>query len=422
VALSDLTHLRRQRGYPAFYMAATSARVADEMLSVAVVLHVLDRTGSAIVAGLTVAVVTFPSLVTAPLLGGWLDLTGRRRFAMILDQVLAAAGLALLLVLPGSVPDAAVPALGLVVGLTYPLSFGGFTSLIPLIVPEDLLAPANALEATSFNTALIAGPALAGTIVAVSGPATAVAVEIVLTLVALVLIVRIPGLDRPPRHDFASLRAVVEAGLRHLVHSPQLRGATLVGAIGLGGLGLLTVTFPFLAVEQLGAGRAAAGYLWTAFAAGSAIGAIGLVRLQRIMAPERVMLVAIAAVGAVMLTWPLAHSLPAALALIFLGGLADGPALASTFAVRQRYTPERLHGQVMTTAVGLKIGALALGAGAAGPLLLVLDPGSVVLIAAAAQFVAVGVGALAMRSPAAQRPGPEGRSSGAGGSAGVGSS
>ena len=40
-----------------------------------------------------------------------------------------------------------------------------------------------------------------------------------------------------------------------------------------------------------------------------------------------------------MLTWPLAQSLPVALALIALGGLADGPALAATFAVRQRYTP-----------------------------------------------------------------------------------
>ena len=118
------------------------------------------------------------------------------------------------------------------------------------MVPDDLLAPANALEATSFNTALIAGPALAGTIVAVFGPAEAVSVEIVLTLAALVLILRIPGLDRPPRRDFGSLGQVVRAGLLHLVRTPPLLGATLIGGIGLGGLGLLTVTFPFFAVEH----------------------------------------------------------------------------------------------------------------------------------------------------------------------------
>ncbi len=395
---TEYGRLRRTHGYVNFFAAATSARIADEMLSVAVVLHVLDRTGSAVIAGATVACVTFPSLLTAPLLGGWLDLTGRRRFAMVCDQLLAATGLTLLLFLPGTLPDAAVPALGVVVGLTYPLSFGGFTSLIPVVVPDDLLAPANALEATSFNTAMIAGPALAGTIVAAFGPAEAVAVEIVLTLAALVLILRIPGLDRPPRRDFGSLGEVVRAGLLHLVRTPPLLGATLIGGIGLAGLGLLTVTFPFFAVDHLEAGRGAAGYLWAAFAAGSAIGAVAFTGLQRRFAPERIMVVAIGTLGLIMLTWPLAHSLPAAMLLIGLGGLADGPALASTFAVRQQHTPRHLYGQVMTTAVGLKIGMLALGAGSAGVLVDALDSTSVVLIAAALQLVAVCVGWIAMRA------------------------
>jgi MFS family permease len=394
---TEYGRLRRTHGYANFFAAATSARIADEMLSVAVVLHVLDRTGSAVIAGATVACVTFPSLLTAPLLGGWLDLTGRRRFAMICDQLLAASGLTLLLFLPGTLPDAAVPALGLVVGLTYPLSFGGFTSLIPVVVPDDLLAPANALEATSFNTAMIAGPALAGTIAAAFGAAEAVTVEIVLTLAALVLILRIPGLDRPPRRDFGSLGQVVRAGLLHLVRTPPLLGATLIGGIGLAGLGLLTITFPFYAVEHLDAGRGAAGFLWAAFACGSAIGAVAFTGLQRRFAPERIMLVGIGTLGLIMLTWPLAHSLPLAMLLIGLGGLADGPALASTFAVRQQYTPRRLYGQVMTTAVGVKIGMLALGAGSAGVLIEALDPSSVVLIAAAIQLVAVCVGWLAMR-------------------------
>jgi MFS family permease len=394
---TEYGRLRRTHGYLNFFAAATSARVADEMLSVAVVLHVLDRTGSAVIAGATLACVTFPSLVTAPLLGGWLDLTGRRRFAMVCDQLLAATGLTLLLFLPGTLPDGAVPALGIVVGVTYPLSFGGFTSLIPLVVPEDLLAPANALEATSFNTAMIAGPALAGTIVAAFGPAEAVMVEIVLTVAALALILRIPGLDRPPRRDFGSLGQVVRAGLQHLVRTPPLLGATLIGGIGLGGLGLLTVTFPFFAVEHLDVGRGAAGYLWAAFAAGSAIGAVAFTGLQRRFAPERIMVVAVGMLGLIMLTWPAAHSLPIAMLLIGLGGLADGPALAATFAVRQQQTPARLHGQVMTTAVGVKIGMLALGAGSAGILLEALDPGSVILIAAVIQLVAVGVGWVVMR-------------------------
>jgi predicted MFS family arabinose efflux permease len=224
-----------------------------------------------------------------------------------------------------------------------------------------------------------------------------VIVEIVLTVAALGLILRIPGLDRPPKRDFGSLGAIVRAGLLHLVRTPPLLGATLIGGIGLGGLGLLTVAFPFFAAEHLDAGRGAAGYLWAAFAGGSALGAVLFTGLQRRFAPERIMLVAIGLLGLIMLTWPLAHSLPAAMALIALGGLVDGPALAATFAVRQRYTPRELHGQVMTTAVGVKIGMLALGAGSAGILLESLDPGPVILISASIQFAAVAAGWLAMR-------------------------
>ena len=74
----SLRRLRHQPGYLPFVSAATLARVSDEMFSVGVVLLVLDRTGSAELAGLAVAAITLPSLMTGPLLGAWLDLTGRR--------------------------------------------------------------------------------------------------------------------------------------------------------------------------------------------------------------------------------------------------------------------------------------------------------------------------------------------------------
>ena len=94
MATGDLRRLRRHPGYPLFYATATITRLADEMFSVGVVLLVLHRTGSAALAGATVAAVTLPSLVTGPLLGAWLDRAGdRRRQAMILDQVLAATSL-----------------------------------------------------------------------------------------------------------------------------------------------------------------------------------------------------------------------------------------------------------------------------------------------------------------------------------------
>ena len=398
----SIQRLRRQPGYSAFYGAATVARLADEMFSVGVVLLLLDRTGSPELAGATVAAITLPSLATGPLLGAWLDLTGRRRALMVVDQLAITATLLAILAVAGNAPDIVVPFIALLAGITYPVSFGGFTSLIPVLVPDELLDPANALEAASFNVALVVGPAVAGTLSAVLGPEAPLVAEAILSLAALPLLLAIPGADRRDG-ERASLRRLIEIareGLRQIVAVPALRGVTVAGALGLAGLGLLTVAFPLFAVEHLGAERSAAGYLWAAFAIGSTTGALGLVRLQRRLPSELVVLLALATFGLLMLSWPLAASLPVALVLVAVAGMADGPGLAATFAVRQQRVPKSLHGQVFTTAASLKVGSFAAGAALAGPLAVALGSAETLLVAAGVQFLAVAAGYTLMRLPA----------------------
>ena len=211
-------------------------------------------------------------------------------------------------------------------------------------------------------------------------------------------------MDAAPVRTSEPLFAIVRAGLRHLVSTPVLRGVSAAGALALGGLGLLTVAFPFLAAEELGADRSVAGYMWAAFAAGSGIGALLLVRLQTRWRPERVMLCAIGAMGLVMLSWPLAATVPAALGLIALGGLVDGPGLSSQFAARQRWTPSALLGQIFTTAASMKVGAFALGAAFAGPAVVTLGAPGTIVLAACLQLAAVVVGLVlgAAGEPAAE--------------------
>src|SRR4051795_1265493 len=97
--------LARGPGYLRFLGAATFSRVADEMFSVGVVLLALERTGSAALAGALVAALTLPSMFTAPLLGAWLDLRGRRKALMMLDQAVASVALASIAFGVGRAPD-----------------------------------------------------------------------------------------------------------------------------------------------------------------------------------------------------------------------------------------------------------------------------------------------------------------------------
>jgi predicted MFS family arabinose efflux permease len=396
----SMRRLRSQPGYLKFLSAATLARVSDEMFAVGVVLLVLERTGSAALAGATVAAITLPSLVSGPLLGAWLDLTGRRRTLMVIDQLVIATVLVALVLLVGHAPAWVILLVVLPAGITYPLSFGGFTSMIPTLVPGELLPPANAVETTSFNAALVIGPALAGTLSAAVGADAPLLVEASLALAALALIVRIPGLDSPPEHaDERTLWSIAADGLRQIVLVPQLRGVTAAAAIGLGGLGLLTVAFPLFAVDHLGVEESAAGYMWAAFAVGSTLGALSLVQIQRRFPPERIVLSGYALFGLLMLSWPLAGSLPVFLVLVAVAALVDGPALAAQFAVRQQNVPPSLYGQVFTTAVGLKVCSFALGAALAGIVVTELGSAEALVVAATLQMVAAVVGVALTRLP-----------------------
>ena len=108
----SLRRLRAQPGYLKFLSAATLARVSDEMFGVGVVLLVLDRTDSPALAGATVAAITLPSLISGPLLGAWLDLTGRRRTLMVIDQIVIATVLVALVLLDRPRARLADPACG----------------------------------------------------------------------------------------------------------------------------------------------------------------------------------------------------------------------------------------------------------------------------------------------------------------------
>ena len=85
--------------------------------------------------------------------------------------------------------------------------------------------------------------------------------------------------------------------------------------------------------------------------------------------------------------------------------MADGPALAAQFAVRQQVVPPSLYGQVFTTAAGLKVGSFAMGAALAGPVATGLGSAEAMLVAAAAQVLGRGwSGVTLMRMPARALP------------------
>jgi MFS family permease len=388
-----ITALRRSHGYPQFLTAATVARLADEMFAVGVVLLVLERTDSPSLAGATIAAATLPGMLSGPVIGAWLDRTGRRSLIYKIDRLLLAVVLLAILAAAGHTPDFVVPLLAFITGLTLPVTLTGFTSMIPLIVEEEILPSANAVEAASLNVALIGGPALAGIIAGAAGPPAAIVVEVVLTLVALVLILRIPDLNRGAAEEPLPLRSSIAEGLRHIAHERVLRIASAASAVNNIGWGILMVVFPLWAAGDLGSSRSASGAIWAAFAAGSLVGALALSRIQARHPQEWVLFVAMIVMGSGMLTWELAGSLPVALVLVTLTAVIEGPMIAAVFSLRQQRTPPGLQAQVMGTLGSAQIGAFAIGSAIGGPLVVAFGPRTCIVIVGTAVVLGGAIGA-----------------------------
>lgn len=388
---------RDPRRRAAYWAAATAARAGNEMFPVAVVLLVLGRGGGAGLAGAAVAAFTLPSVVTGPVLGAWLDRSRRRGLVIASDQALAALCFAGLALVAGDLVWATL-ALAALAGIAAPLSMGGFTSLLGAIYDAGELPTANARETISFNAAAVAGPALAGIAATAIGPAAAVAAQAGLKLAALVLVLalRLPDAEGAGVRVAGGRSILLDArdGLVHVVRTAPLLAVTAAGSVALAGRGLLTLAFPLWAAGELGTGRDFGAWLWTALALGSIAGAWALTRPRGAQRAEVAALRGIGLAGAVMLSWPLAHSPVPALALVALAGAAYAPGLAATIAVRQRWTPAPLHGRVFTTAASVKPGSFALGAAAAGPVTASVGAPETLAIAAAMQLIACAIGAL----------------------------
>jgi len=382
-----------------YLVAAGLARLADEMVGVAVVLLVLDRTGSAALSGAVVAAYTVPSVLSGPLLGAWLDRARRPVAALAGNQFLLAAVAGGLV----SVGDDAAALLGLafLAGITLPMTSGGFTGLVPRLATD--LQRATAHDAMVFNAAAIGGPALAAVLVSALGPASAV---VALGALALAGGLWTLGLRVPPaRAEHPSLATALRRGLRHLATTAPLRGATVASVVAFGAIGVLAPVLP-LHVPSLGVDDGRVGLVWAALEVGCVAGLLAVRRRLPRWRPERVVLVTVALFGAAVAAWPLAPSFPVLLALALVSGLVQGPTLTSVITARQRYTPADLLGQVSTTGASLKLGGFAAGAALGGVLVTRVDPSVMILLVAVAQWVAAALGAIAAKSSKPLRVSP----------------
>jgi MFS family permease len=349
------------------------SRTSGAIFNTAGVILILERTGSAPLAGLTAAAGVIPGALMGPVLGAWLDVAARRRVLIVVDQLLGSAGLLAIIALAGHAPDWTVPVVAVFYSVTHPFSTGSFFSALAEIAGPELLDHASAIEATSLNLAVVIGPALAGVLVGVTGAARTIELQAALGLLVALLVAINPAFEARGADRSPSVSDALRTGLRALARQRILRATCVSSGLAAFGWGLMVVGFPLYAVQTLHSHAHDGGYLWAALAAGSIVGTFvlhGAPTLRRVGLSFGIL-----ALSA--LLWPLAGALVAGIALIGLTGFLEGPAYSGVIALRQRHSPAAVRAQVMTTVTSISQLTFAIGSALGGA---IHDPVALIVI------------------------------------------
>jgi MFS family permease len=200
-----------QRAFRLLFAAQSISALGDRLVPVALAFAVLNLTGSATDLGVVLAAQTIP-LVLFVLVGGvWADRLPRRLVMATSDLVRAGSqGLCAVLLLTGSAHLWELAALQAVYGTARAFFDPAALSVVPQTVDAGQLQRANSLIALTGNISAVAGPAVAGVIVAAAEPGWGLAFDAV-TYVASAACVR----AMPPVIVEVRARATLLHELRH---------------------------------------------------------------------------------------------------------------------------------------------------------------------------------------------------------------
>jgi MFS family permease len=340
--------------------------------------------GGASAVGLAGLVRLLPAAIVAPFAASLGDRFPRERFILGTALIGAVAlGASAVCVTAGN--RGLVFAFAALVGLSSTLFRPALQALLPSLArtPEELIA-ANGATSTMEGLGTLAGPLLAGLLVAVSGAAAVFATAAGLLLVAAALLVRVHVQGRVPigTANRVPVRRMLAAGFVSIAHAPRPRLLIGLGVAQSFVRGCLNVLIVVAAFSLLGGGGPEVGYLTAAIGAGGMIGALGAMTLgsRRLGAVFGIALIFWGLPIALLAARPY---LPAAIVLMGIVGVANSVEDVAIITLLQRTTVEELLTRVLAILWGVAMGGVAIGSLAA--------PAVVNALGAHAAFVVVGL-------------------------------
>ena len=325
----------------------------------AIPIQVYEETHSTFLVGL-LGIAAFVPLVTVSIVAGAVaDAMDRRRLLLVSDLALAAVTVGLIANALQDEPS--VPLLFVLEAAAtgaYAFQRPARNALTPKLVPDDELLAAIAVEDVVFNLSRVAGPALAGILIATLGFAGAYVVDLGTFAASLIAIWLLPRLPRIEAADRVSLRSIAD-GFRLVRREQALLGIFTVDTVAMI-FGMPSALFPAFA-EELGGGAETTGLLYAAPSAGALVASVLSGWMSRVRRQGLGVCVAAAGWGVAIAAFGLATALPLALVMLAVAGAADFVSAVLRSTILLQVTPDTMRGRLSGIELAQVAGTPALG-------------------------------------------------------------
>ena len=370
-ALPDGLRAFGHRDYRVFWFSQLFSLTGTWVQSLAQSWLVLTLTDSPAALGLIGVCQFGPTLILGLPAGVLVDRLPKRRLLMATQIAAATITVILaLLVATGQVQLWQIYVAAIALGVVSAIDMPTRQSFVVDLVGKNDLMNAIALNSALFNTTRVAGPALAGLLLAAYGPA----VCFVLNAFSYIPVIAALGVLRTHGHparggEVASAVERLREGLAYVRASPEVRlPISLAGLMAIFGMNF-GVWAPLLARDALAIGASGFGLLMSSLGIGSLTGALTLAFTGR-RPSARVMLGTALLFGTLEIALGAAAGwrLPAIVAMVLMAGI--GFAMSTTMAQAntavQTNSPDHLRGRVMSIYLTVFAGSTPIGAALAG--------------------------------------------------------
>ncbi|MBT2494399.1 MFS transporter [Microbacterium sp. ISL-59] len=380
--LIDLTPLKTSPAFARMWIGSTLSGIGGQLTIVTVMLHVFVLTESTFAVSM-IAVAGLIPMILAGLYGGMLaDAFDRRRVALIAATItFASTAMLAALTWTGTETIWWLYALSIVNSAANSVGMATRTAIVPRLIPREQLAAASALNGVAFGLTVMAGPALAGLLVALTGYGWTYTIDVVLMLSMFLGLWTLPTLRPEGEIVRPGLESLVD-GWRFLRRAGNIRMQYIIDIIAMT-FGQPLVLFPALGTILLGGGAVTTGILTAAVAVGTFTSSLFSGRVVQYRWHGRGIARAVEAYGASILLFgvvllvgafssPASETAPhiglivAACVALALSGASDNVSSIYRNTMMQAAVPDAMRGRlqglfVVVVAGGPRVGALYAG-------------------------------------------------------------